>query len=110
MMIEEGIIEIDKAPASWGFTRERFEGDSYLWKSDRMILVSFIVAHTPGKGHFSELIRAIEADGFQVGIPTPLKGMQGILFHLGFAPKTVRDVDIGEDVQVWTRKNELAHH
>lgn len=98
MKLKEGIIHVDEAPASWGFTADRFVPDSYLWKTDDRIMVSFIEARKKGQKHFSELVHAIEADGFKVAVPTPLGQMTRILTKWGFKPK--RDED---GCEIWFR-------
>jgi len=90
-MIADGIIQIGAAPEAWGFTRERFAGDSYLWKDGEVILISFIESVHEGRGHFSALVRAIEASGFRVAVPTPLGKMVAILSRWGWKPVLIED-------------------
>jgi hypothetical protein len=97
MKLKEGIIHVDAAPASWGFTADRFAPDSYLWKTDDRIMVSFIEAKKKGQKHFSELVKAIEADGLKVAVPTPLGQMVKILTKWGFKPH------LEDDAQIWSR-------
>jgi hypothetical protein len=97
------MIRVGNGPASWGFTRQKFTGDSYLWKTGDRIMVSFIVAKEQGKGNFSALVKAIEADGFKVAVPTPLGKMPSILQRWGFRPHYEVEPDLGETVEVWCR-------
>lgn len=101
--MEDGMIEVGKAPESWGFTKERFAGDSYLWKTGDRIIVSLIFAKDQGRGYFSALVKAIEADGFKVAVPTPLGKMGSILTRWGFKPHREYDEDFGGTCEVWTR-------
>lgn len=101
--MKDGIIQVGAAPPSWGFTADRFAGDSYLWKTGDRIMVSLIFAKEQGKGYFSALVKAIEADGFKVAVPTPLGKMTAILSRWGFKPHHEIDSDFGEAVQVWCR-------
>jgi hypothetical protein len=97
MKLKDGIVKVGKAPASWGFTIDRFAGDSYLWKTGKRIMISSIFAQKKGGGAFSALVKAIEADGLKVAVPTPLGQMTAILVKWGFKP-TIED-----DCQVWIR-------
>lgn len=97
MKLKEGIIRIGKAPAAWNFNAERFAGDSYLWKTGDRIMVSFIESKKKGQKYFSELVKAIEADGLKVAVPTPLGQMVEILTKWGFKPH------LEEDAQIWSR-------
>lgn len=83
----DGVIYPGDAPEEWGFTRANFtSGDfgSYLWKSGDRITISVIMAKHRGRGDFSRLVKAIEADGFDVAVPTPLAQMRAILQRWGF--------------------------
>lgn len=93
-----------EAPESWGFTADRFVADSYLWITGKICTVSFVETLDQGRGHFSHLVKAIEADGFQVEVPTPLRQMQDILSKWGFKPKIVWDEQMEEEVKVWERR------
>jgi len=102
--MKDGMIAVGKAPESWGFTKERFDGDSYLWKTGDRIMVSLIFAKEAGKGYFSALVKAIEADGFKVAVPTPSGRMSLILERWGFKPHREVDPDMGGSVVVWCRE------
>lgn len=101
--IDQGIVQVGEAPSSWGFTAENFSEDSYLWRSPGVVTISFIVAKNIGKGVFSRLVKAIEADGLKVQVPTPLGQMRAILTRWGFKPTMVYDQDSGEHVEEWAR-------
>lgn len=90
------------APIHWGFTSDRFENDSYLWHEKGRIMISFIVSVEKGKGYFSQLVKAIEADGFKVAVPTPSGRMQDILSRWGFH-KTLEDAGEMGTCEVWVR-------
>lgn len=96
----DGMIPIGKAPAHWGFTAERFTGDSYLWRDGDRIVISFIHATNEGKGHFSSLVKAIQADGLKVEVPTPLGKMEAILTKWGWHPFYHEHPEMGM-VEVW---------
>ena len=102
-MIDEGhpILPGEPGTAAINFTKERFTGDSYLWRNGDEVWISFIESKEPGKGYFSELVAAMEAHDFNVLVPTPLGKMTAILTHLGFIPQA-RDIH-GESVEVWER-------
>ena len=70
----DGIINIDSEPAKQlGFTSDRFEPDSYLWRKGNTIIISLIIAKQ--KGMFCQLIKSILQHGFDFQIPTPSNRM-----------------------------------
>ena len=76
-MINEGIINIDTESAKQlGFTSDRFDPHSYLWRTGSTITISFIIAKQ--KGMFRQLIEAILERGFGFEIPTPSNRMREI--------------------------------
>lgn len=86
-VFEDGIINTDDPRCShWGFTSENFGGmgSTYAWHTDGRIMLSLVNARHPGQGHFSRLVKAIEADGFAVAVPTPFAHMRAILTKWGF--------------------------
>lgn len=100
----KGAIHPGEAPGHWGFTPQNFSKDSYLWGCENgRIMISFIASFKPGSGAFSKLIKAIEADGYRVAVPTPLGKMQLILAKWGFKPTNEYDTNMGETVEVWMR-------
>jgi len=101
--IDQGIVQVGEAPCGWGFTAENFSADSYLWRSPGVVTISFIEAKNIGKGAFSRLVKAIEADGLKVQVPTPLGQIRAILTRWGFKPTMVHDQDSGEHVEEWAR-------
>lgn len=101
--IQDGmIVPADDAP--FGFTPELFGHASYLWREGDRITISFIECQHKGRGDFSRLVKAIEAEGLRVAVPTPLGRMDAILTRWGFIPHTERfAVDIPDPVEVWER-------
>lgn len=102
MKRHSGIILPDQAPPAWGFTSRRFTPDSYLWKSGDRIIISLITATPEGKGHFRQLIHAIETAGYKVDVPTPIFAMPLILKKWGFVKRIIKDEEMGE-VELWSR-------
>ena len=97
------MIAVDSVSGrSLGFTSNLFTDESYLWKDGNRVLVSFIMARSPGKGYFRELVGKIEATGLRVAIPTPMAQMEAILSRWGFVPHIEDDPDMG-GVEVWER-------
>lgn len=90
----------DPGTKAIGFTPERFSSDSYLWAKDEGVWISLIISKAPGRGHFSQMVRALETAGYNVIMPTPLGKMPLILNHLGFEPGVIGDCE------VWTRTSE----
>jgi hypothetical protein len=101
--VKEGMIEVGEAPESWGFTKENFAEDSYLWITGNKCTVSFIESKRKGRGLFSSLVKAIEADGFKVEVPTPMGRMKAILMHWGFKVGHEWDAQMNGYVEVWGR-------
>jgi len=67
-----------------GFTRAQFEADSYLWHRGDDVWCSLMIARTPGRGAFRELLRGLEGAGYRVVVPNPLPLMREILVRWGF--------------------------
>jgi len=95
-MINE-IIEIDTESAKiLGFTSDKFEPASYLWRKDNTIIISLIMSKQ--KGAFCQLIKTIRDKGFDFEIPTPSKRMREIGKKQGWnfyqRPSEFGEVDI----------------
>ena len=72
----DGLIKLGSAFGNQlGFTSDRFEPGSYLWKQGGDIMVSFIASRRPGHGAFRGLVERIHAMGLTVKVPTPLGRM-----------------------------------
>jgi len=100
--MNDGIIAVDSNYGKeFGFTRDKFTRDSYLWKLGDRIMVSFIISRHPGQGHLSELFAAIEEKGFRVAVPTPSAHMRRILKRKGFVPH-METGDLGL-VEIWEK-------
>jgi len=84
-----------------GFTKARFMG--YISKVDGVVWISAIISKKPGRGNFSQLVKAIEAKGYTVKVPTPFPHMVAILKHWGFRQTFEWAEEMGEDVEVWVR-------
>lgn len=102
----QGIILPDEAPHTWGFTSRRFRPDSYLWKDGDRIIISLITATPEGKGHFRQLVKAIESAGYKIDVPTPVFAMPLILKKWGFVPRAILDEKMGE-VELWSRPESI---
>lgn len=97
--MENGMIELDSENAKeLGFTSDRFNVGSYLWKDGNDVVVSFI--WSKAKGNFKALVDAIKAKGCTVVIPTPLGRMQDIVAKNGYAHKHI-ETEMGM-CEVWT--------
>lgn len=86
-----------------GFTSEKFDEESYLWKNGDFITVCFIISKQEGKGNLSRLFKAINAKGFKVEVPTPFANMELILKTHGFKRVFIKDPLMGE-VEVWQQQ------
>jgi hypothetical protein len=100
IIMEDGIITFNSQIAqSLGFTRDKFSGDSYLWKIGNSIYISNIESKEKGKGYLRSLFESIEANNLAVKVPTPLRRMQEILQKNNFVPI----VDDNMECEVWGR-------
>lgn len=102
-MIKDGLMKPGEAPEHWGFTKENFDEGSYLWMTKGVCTVSFVAAKVMGTGAFSRLVKAIEADGIKIEVPTPLPLMRAIIRRWGFKPSRQWSDDFQDHVEVWTR-------
>lgn len=101
--VNNGMIQLDSdAGRLIGFTSDKFHTDSYLWKQDGRILISFIHSKEENKGSLSSLLGAIESLGLKVAVPTPLARMQSILERKGFKPHIEEEPGFG-NVEVWEK-------
>lgn len=82
------------------FTPDRWKDASYLWLKNDRIYCSFVWARTPRRGHFRELVQAIQGEGYDVAVPTPLMDMEAILRHWGWR-ETEEINQMGDPVSVW---------
>lgn len=82
----------------FGFTADLFGG--WLWIRGNIVVISFIVSKQPGKGHFSALLRTIQAQGFTVHVPSPLGAMEDIVRAKGFRKTVEQDAKLGP-CDVW---------
>jgi len=100
-MINEGIIKIDtESIKELGFTSDKFDPASYLWRVGNTIVISMIIANQ--KGVFCQLMKTIQEKGFDFEIPTPSRRMRQIGEKQGWR-LCERDSDFGT-VEVLTNK------
>lgn len=103
--MDDRMIQLDDEFAvGIGFTSDRFDG--YLWKKGEVVIVSPIISLQPNRGHFSDLVRRIEAQGFRVHVPTPMPHMQAILTHWGYTPHDepfAPEMDDFTPCEVWAK-------
>jgi len=102
-MINEGIINIDtEAAKELGFTSDKFNPASYLWRDGNTIIVSLIIANR--KGAFCQLMKTITEKGFDFEIPTPSNRMREIGKKQGWNYCQKFSEDFGEYVEILTNK------
>ncbi len=88
-----GIIEVDSDRGkNIGFTSDRFSHDSYLWKIEQYIYISFI--ESLQKGNFHKLVTSITDQGLGVKVPTPLGRMVDIVMKSGYKKTTEGECEI----------------
>jgi len=102
MTISDGIINIDTESAKQlGFTSDRFDPHSYLWRMGNTIIISLIIAKQ--KGMFCRLIKSILEHGFDFEIPTPSNRMCEIGVKQGWNFCTKED-EMFSEVEFLTNK------
>ena len=84
---------------SVGFTADVFDG--YLWVDGADCWMPMVVCKQPGQGHFSRLLKAVEAAGYRIRVPNPFEDMRAILRAKGFHP----DAD---DPLTWSQSRPLT--
>lgn len=95
------IINLDSEFAQEiGFTSDKFFG--YLWRDNSRVIISAIMSKSPNKGHFTQLLKAIEDLGLKVEIPTPSLAMWRYLAKRNFVPRKEWDSQ-PETIEVWAR-------
>lgn len=99
----EGRIDIDTEPAKLlGFTSDKFEVYSYLWKIKGDVYISAIQAKRDRSGNFKRMCETILGYGFVLKIPTPLSRMKTICLKNGFA-QTFKNTDFGQ-CEIWVKQ------
>ncbi len=71
-----------------GFTPDKFQGGSYLWKTGSYITVSFIASTESSKGYLRSLFDRIVELGYGIRVPTPFPRMEKICLKYGFEKQT----------------------
>lgn len=106
--MKDGKIDLDSvAGKELGFTSDRFQEASWLWKMGNTIWISFIFAKKQRKGYFSNLLKKCWEKGFMVKVPTPSKQMLIICLKKGFTYQKIFEKDIMEEVDVLVGKPSL---
>lgn len=98
--MQDGVIALGTPEANeLGFTADKFDADSYLYKDGDSIYISLIKSIEERKGYLKSLVDAIRNKGFRVKIPTPLGRMVAIVEKNGY----VLTMEPFEDyrAQVW---------
>lgn len=97
--LTDGMIALDSERGKqFGFTSDKFSKDSYLWKSDRQVVVSFI--ESKARGNFRALAETILSQGFSVVVPTPLGRMKEIVRKAGYQ----QSFDTADGCELWTKE------
>ena len=96
-----GQICVGSASRSWGFTADRWETTSYLWRTGHEVMLSLLIVRSARRhqGVLTQLVQAIEADGMTVAVPSPLGILPRVLRRWGFHPR------IEDGCAVWRREN-----
>ena len=104
MSEEEGIIKLDtKFANSIGFTSDKFDSISYLWRVGDYIFVSMIKSIHKGEGNLTKLFDAITEKGYGIKVPTPFPLMEAILIRKGFCETIEHSEQMG-DVEMWVKE------
>jgi len=98
-------IDVDgPGAAEFGFTGDRFEPWSYLWRWPDRVCISLVGTRHEGRGDFAQLVQTILGLGLAVEVPTPMDRMRSILERNGFTPRRVYDALFLDEVEVWRRE------
>lgn len=90
--MKDGMIKVDSEEGKrFGFTSDRFFRDSYLWKREDVMFISFIAAITEGKGYFSNLLKNVDKIFEKIIVPTPSNRMYSILKKKGYVMTIIDD-------------------
>ena len=84
-----------------GFTSNRFDCGSYLFKVGNYVYISFIHSKEQGKGYLSSLFDAIQNKGFGIKVPTPFAKMEAICVKKGFKKTQEFFEAAGENADVY---------
>lgn len=84
-----------------GFTSDKFEKDSYLWRVGNKIVISLIFSIEENKGYLTQLFQGIEDAGYRISVPTPLPKMEAYLMKRGFEMH-IENGSFG-DYEVWEK-------
>jgi hypothetical protein len=102
-MINEGIIQINSESAKeLGFTSDKFDSGSYLWREGNTIIISLITGRV--KGSSRNLIQTIQGMGFDFEIPTPSNRMREIAEKQGWNSYRKLWIEVGQYVEIITNK------
>ncbi len=103
---KDGIILLDSNfGKELGFTSNLFEG--YLWKTNDIIYISFIVSKQERKGNLTKLFNKILEKGYKIRIPTPIGKMIAIVKAKGFKQIFVHDELTKETFEVWEKGEKI---
>jgi hypothetical protein len=82
--MKDGLITLNSPEAlELGFTLDKFESMSYLWKDGDYVWISFIASTEPGKGYLLDLFNKIQSLGLGIKVPTPFMRMSKICTKYG---------------------------
>jgi hypothetical protein len=97
----DGRIDVDsRLGKQIGFTSDRFQSVSYLWKYGDYVMLSFVWTEVEGQGYIRDLVNAIHQASLGVKVPTPLGRMAEIVQKNGYQ-RVMEKTEIGESVEVW---------
>lgn len=103
----DGIINVNSERGLvFDLTSDKFEPDTYLWKDGQDIYISFIATQHPGCGDFKCLVERIQAAGYRVKLPMPMRRLKQILVKNGWEETAERFHDIETDVWIAPDMNE----
>jgi len=85
-----------------GLLKDRFTTQTFLWKREGEVYISFVETHSPGQGHFRELVENLLKMGYVVKIPTPLGRMEHLVQSNGYT-KTIETTPHGDPCEVYVK-------
>ncbi len=101
----DGKIDLDsEIGKELGFTSNKFNRGSYLWKQGDYVYISFIHSKEEGKGYLHDLFRAIQRAGLGIKVPTPFAKMELICKSHNFKKTSEWFEAVESNCEVWVKK------
>jgi hypothetical protein len=92
-----------KEAESIGFIEKLFDGEMYIDRKNRFVIITIITSLYPGKRNFSRLLTRLFEEGFDyIQVWNPYRVMKEILSHKGFKQLKLNYAAI----DIWEKRHE----